>query len=53
MLSVLVVDDIPDNVKLLSYDLKDAGYEVFTAATEWKPWTSSGKSVRPSCSATG
>jgi two-component system cell cycle response regulator len=32
MLSVLVVDDIPDNVKLLSYDLKDAGYEVLTAA---------------------
>lgn len=28
---VLVVDDIPDNVKLLALDLEDAGYEVLTA----------------------
>jgi len=32
MLKVLVVDDIPDNVKLLQYDLDDAGYEVLTAS---------------------
>jgi len=31
MLKILVVDDIPDNVKLLAYDLEDAGYEVITA----------------------
>ncbi len=28
---VLVVDDMPDNVKLLALDLEDAGYEVLTA----------------------
>jgi diguanylate cyclase (GGDEF)-like protein len=28
---VLVVDDVPDNVKLLSYELSDHGFEVLTA----------------------
>jgi len=28
---VLVVDDVPDNVKLLAYELSDHGYEVVTA----------------------
>jgi len=31
MAKILVVDDIPDNVKLLAYDLEDDGYEVLTA----------------------
>lgn len=31
MQKILVVDDVADNVKLLSYDLEDAGYEVLTA----------------------
>lgn len=31
MLKALVVDDIPDNVKLLTYDLQDAGYDVVSA----------------------
>jgi diguanylate cyclase (GGDEF)-like protein len=29
---VLVADDVPDNVKLLAYELSDHGYEVVTAA---------------------
>jgi two-component system, cell cycle response regulator len=28
---ILVVDDVPDNVKLLKYELSDDGYEVLTA----------------------
>ena len=31
MAKVLVVDDVPDNVKLLAYELADHGYEVTTA----------------------
>ena len=31
MPKVLVVDDVPDNLKLISYELSDHGYEVFTA----------------------
>lgn len=31
MARVLVVDDIPDNIKLLSYELADEGHEVFVA----------------------
>jgi len=31
MHKVLVVDDMPDNVKLMSYHVADAGYEVLTA----------------------
>ncbi|MBN4058849.1 diguanylate cyclase [bacterium AH-315-J04] len=31
MIKVLVVDDIPDNVKLVALELEEAGYEVFTA----------------------
>ncbi len=31
MTRILVVDDVPDNVKLLSYDLEDDGYDVVTA----------------------
>ncbi len=31
MTAILVVDDIPDNVKLLAYELADAGYEVLEA----------------------
>ena len=31
MPKVLVVDDVPDNVKLLAYELSDHGYEVVTA----------------------
>ena len=30
---VLVIDDIPDNVKLLALDLEEAGYEVLTASS--------------------
>ena len=33
MSKVLVVDDIPDNVRLLSYELEDQGYEVLTACS--------------------
>jgi diguanylate cyclase (GGDEF)-like protein len=32
MAKVLVVDDIPDNVKLLAYELVDHGYHVLTAS---------------------
>jgi diguanylate cyclase (GGDEF)-like protein len=32
MAKVLVVDDVPDNVKLLSYELADQGYEILTAS---------------------
>ncbi|MGE5754823.1 MAG: diguanylate cyclase [Planctomycetaceae bacterium] len=32
MTSVLVVDDVPDNLKLLSYELADHGYHVRTAS---------------------
>ena len=31
MARVLVVDDIPDNIKLLTYELADDGHEVFVA----------------------
>src|SRR5262249_15122523 len=31
MAKVLVVDDVPDNVKLLAYELSDHGHEVVTA----------------------
>jgi len=31
MAKILIVDDLPDNVKLLQYDLEDARYEVVTA----------------------
>jgi len=34
MAKVLVVDDVPDNVKLLACELEDNGYEVFTASTD-------------------
>ena len=32
MPKVLVVDDVPDNVKLLACELEDDGYEVVTAS---------------------
>ena len=32
MAKVLVVDDVPDNVKLLSYELEDHGHEVLVAS---------------------
>lgn len=32
MPKILVVDDVPDNIALLSFDLKDRGYEVLTAS---------------------
>lgn len=31
MAKILIVDDVADNVKLLSYDLADEGYETITA----------------------
>ena len=31
MAKILVVDDVPDNVKLLAYELSDHGHEVLTA----------------------
>ncbi len=31
MAKVLVVDDVPDNIKLLTYDLADQGHDVFMA----------------------
>ena len=31
MSTVLVVDDVADNVKLLTYDLMDDGYQVLVA----------------------
>ena len=33
MAEILVVDDIPDNLKLLAGDVEDAGYEVLTASS--------------------
>ncbi len=32
MPKILIVDDVPDNLKLLTYELEDAGYEVLNAS---------------------
>lgn len=40
MTRILVVDDVPDNVKLLAYDLEDEGYDVITAYNGYQALTS-------------